>query len=101
MIRDTAINDDAGGLGQRIYTTAGAGYEKVKYTRADLSPQWQPIETAPRDGTLILIARMPCDYWHGIFVGYWNDTIDEWFYSAALLISQPTHWMPLPKPPTE
>lgn len=36
MIRDTQLNDDAGGLGQRIYTTAGAGYAKVKYIRADL-----------------------------------------------------------------
>jgi|JI10StandDraft_1071094.scaffolds.fasta_scaffold101188_8 hypothetical protein len=35
MIRDTALHDDAGGLGQRIYTTAGAGYEKKKYVRAD------------------------------------------------------------------
>ena len=35
MIRDTGIFDDLGGLGQRIYTTAGAGYEKHKYVRAD------------------------------------------------------------------
>jgi hypothetical protein len=39
MIRDTQIHDDMGGLGQRIYTTAGAGYPKVKYVRADLVPE--------------------------------------------------------------
>jgi hypothetical protein len=36
LIRDTKIHDDLGGLGQRIYTTAGAGYKKVEYVRADL-----------------------------------------------------------------
>lgn len=37
MIRDTKLNDDAGGLGQRIFTTAGAGYVKQKYVREDLA----------------------------------------------------------------
>lgn len=36
MLRDTGLSDDAGGLGQRIFTTAGAGYVKQKYIRADL-----------------------------------------------------------------
>lgn len=36
MIRDTMLHDDMGGLGQRIYTTAGQGYERVEYIRADL-----------------------------------------------------------------
>jgi hypothetical protein len=36
MIRDTLLHDDLGGCGQRIYTTAGAGYTKVKYIRSDL-----------------------------------------------------------------
>ncbi len=35
-IRDTGIHDDMGGAGQRIYTTAGQGYTKVEYVRADL-----------------------------------------------------------------
>jgi hypothetical protein len=37
MIRDTKLYDDMGGGGQRIYTTAGRGYETRKYIRADLS----------------------------------------------------------------
>lgn len=35
-LRDTGLHDDMGGGGQRIYTTAGRGYEKQNYLRADL-----------------------------------------------------------------
>lgn len=35
-IRDTGLHDDLGGPGQRIYTTAGRGYERVEYVRAGL-----------------------------------------------------------------
>lgn len=35
-IRDTGLCDDLGGAGQRIFTTAGQGYEKREYIRADL-----------------------------------------------------------------
>ena len=35
-IRDTGLHDDLGGPGQRIYTTAGRGYERAEYVRADL-----------------------------------------------------------------
>lgn len=35
-LRDTGLHDDMGGLGQRIFTTAGAGYKKVEYVRSDL-----------------------------------------------------------------
>lgn len=34
-IRDTQLHDDLGGAGMRIYTTAGQGYEKREYVRAD------------------------------------------------------------------
>lgn len=40
MIRDTTLHDDLGGLGQRIYTTAGQGYEKRRYVRAELVQAW-------------------------------------------------------------
>lgn len=33
-LRDTGLHDDQGGMGQRIYTTAGFGYEKTEYLRA-------------------------------------------------------------------
>lgn len=38
QIRDTGLHDDTGGGGQRIYTTAGRGYETCLYIRADATP---------------------------------------------------------------
>lgn len=37
MLRDTKLHDDQGGGGQRIYTTAGRGYPKVRYIREDVA----------------------------------------------------------------
>lgn len=43
MIRDTGLHDDMGGGGQRIYTTAGRGYEKRKYVYDARVAQFEAI----------------------------------------------------------
>jgi hypothetical protein len=60
---------------------------------------WQSIETAPKDGTMVLLAWGTCSVASGFWwtpdrfspVGHWHigDTEDR----------LPTHWMPLPDPP--
>lgn len=82
------------------------------------SKLWQPIETAPKDATAVLVMR---DIWPGIkggratecnghntYVAQWwgeeNDGGGAWVcYMDAIQDPQcpvePTHWMPLPPPP--
>jgi hypothetical protein len=60
---------------------------------------WQPIETAPKDGTEILSAVKGTNQvlivrWEGIG----SADRGEWFYDNDGY-TWPTHWMPLPEPP--
>lgn len=79
---------------------------------ADLTAgTWNPIETAPKDGTIVMLGAPGI-----VEVGYWQDfhkaetecgvpvecDVDEgWYGSLDIWPSgkQPTHWMPLPLPP--
>lgn len=58
---------------------------------------WRPIETAPRDGTRILLHRAGQGRW-STFVGAWSDH-DRFWHDANSLFRDPTHWMPLPAAP--
>jgi hypothetical protein len=65
---------------------------------------WQPIETAPRDGTPILGYRAGIPVKTRIAVIAWLPEEwrlgDSWSGSALGLTMQfPTHWRPLPAPP--
>ena len=74
--------------------------------------EWQPIETAPKDGTLVLIYNTLNNGTITSIDGkiavarysHQHDGLEEslWeygtYYSGAYLISA-THWMPLPQPP--
>ncbi len=62
---------------------------------------WQPIETAPRDGTQILA----CLWAYGQPGGERRYEVVSWecdgWASEAYPIYPPTHWMPLPPSPAE
>lgn len=64
---------------------------------------WQPIETAPRDGTNILICGTGSDGYYVSDVkwdGEWmlfDANADDWTEPTFNV----THWMPLPHPPAE
>jgi len=70
---------------------------------------WQPIDTAPKDGTNILMwngDEIQVCSWHcpGIFDNdrfYWahGDILNK--YNSKQELYAPTYWQPLPEPPTE
>jgi len=57
---------------------------------------WQPIETAPRDGSSIL------GWWKKsqiMSVIFWDDAWIPGDDSNIVSISPPSHWLEIPKPP--
>lgn len=70
--------------------------------------EWQPIETAPLDKEILI--HCPA---RGVVRGRWNDNRyatnprpywthdrEHVFGVRETRLDQPTHWMPLPAPPT-
>jgi len=65
------------------------GFKRVPY------PAWQPIETAPKDGSDVLIYNPVSGE---MFVCYWSK--GRWKFAVHIVMKdEPTHWMPLPEPP--
>jgi hypothetical protein len=70
--------------------------------------EWQPIETAPTDGTNVLAWLPGCGMEIGLFGSlfgpdekggaYWFSTKGDGFLYHGEPV-YPTHWMPLPPPP--
>jgi len=92
---------------------------KARAEIAGAAQAWQPIETAPKDGTKIILFWR-CE-WHDygnpsdapkITVGYWGAEYVfitakedyEWLTTSSnpyVDRCHATHWMPLPTPPTQ
>lgn len=78
---------------------------------------WQPIETAPKDGTTILLVAegtVIAAWWHDDFGPFQWVFVDDpresltgccdhegtgRVYTNGYPVDVPTHWMPLPEPP--
>jgi len=60
---------------------------------------WQPIATAPKDGTQVLLFRAG----KSMVQGWWNRGgafhMPHWSTPSGLF--DPTHWRPLPPPPEQ
>ena len=76
--------------------------------------EWQPIETAPKDGTFMILSGYKYNNeWRAaiadVFVmnarwvayGRWCGRYEEWTGSRVDELYPPTHWMPLPPPPVD
>lgn len=70
---------------------------------------WQPIETAPKDGTKIMVycpkfgvsapAHWVTQQFHKKPKPYWSHFGEYLMGIQAIRDDQPTHWKPLPDPP--
>ncbi len=67
--------------------------------------EWQPMETAPKDGTGILTYphfRVTHYATEDIHPGEgWVDEFDDGIEQFVAMRTPPTHWMPLPPPPAD
>ena len=65
--------------------------------------EWQPIDSAPRDGDVLIFVKETGEQ----FVAYWGTAIEDgdqaWTFARgnglSFIVRNPTHWMPLPSPP--
>ena len=109
--RDWGWQEDQGYDGTRI------GESRAEYEAAQIhlmlsaakaiqaerdKSQWQDISTAPKDGTEIYVYCGPAWSGRGPLVrtawrGYWQN---EFLNGGSPSNFVPTHWMPLPSPPT-
>ena len=92
--------------GAKAFSVIESALSELAHRRAEQT--WQPIETAPKDGTKVLLGRfvlncpegkngrMAVDFWHTVnphgYEGWGKFNTRYW---------PATHWMPLPTPPKE
>lgn len=70
----------------------------------DLKPVWRDIESAPKDGTRVILAvtgGMVVGHWvrHRAYAHCWAWMVLPWPDCDFLMAVEPTHWLPLPQPP--
>jgi hypothetical protein len=70
--------------------------------------EWQPIETAPKDGTVVLVNDYEAQEGAAYVMAYWQSGSDwsGWAYEDEMLNDaqplgpSPTHWFLIPPPPS-
>jgi hypothetical protein len=90
------------GRGEEAFTADQMRAYAEEYALLVLSSAsaWQPIETAPKDGTRIIVYRT--GYAEAGCIGFWSNDYDEWrIAGAGNCFLNATHWAPLPQPPKE
>lgn len=61
--------------------------------------EWKPIETAPKDGTQIMICGQTADGAWVFGTGSWRDNLGE-VAERGTLITGYSHWAAMPEPPS-
>lgn len=76
--------------------------------------EWKPIDTAPKDGTTVLLSTLDIDAAQYVIAAFFEGSADfggspddgpGWYLYPTngnhQVIGEPTHWMPLPQPPVQ
>jgi hypothetical protein len=58
---------------------------------------WRDIATAPKDGTMIMVSEPSMPIQRHRIVVWW---VHRWLTVPGRITVRPTHWMPLPNPPS-
>lgn len=100
--------------GDMSTTSASSAPDKPVIAKDSVLGEWQPIETAPQDGSRIFVTVFPAHSYAPIELVWWSEskrTRKYFGHTAAWRVGRgnkrmkilhwnPTHWMPLPAPPT-
>lgn len=82
------------------WDTDDADFDRLfALARRGAAMQWRPIEEAPKDGTEFIAYRPDA----GVFTASYDPEQECWFANHGyedITDDQPTHWMPLPPPPS-
>jgi len=79
--------------------------DRLKARIAELEAKWQPIETAPKDGTGFLAFERISNKHYTISVCVWENGSEGegpymvLFHQEKNIPVVPTHWVPLPDAP--
>lgn len=96
------LREDNGHVASITVTNQGAWFAPLAPAlHAAPAEDWRPIETAPKDGTSILLATagkpgVDLLEWKGGKRGGWTTECGSFQYGDGIF----THWQPLPTPPT-
>ena len=82
------------GTKERVLRLSDEDIEKARVSL--FKSPWQPIDTAPKDGTAILACH---EELHEAAIVVWR--YDAWVIAARTgdIVFDPTHWMPIPELP--
>jgi hypothetical protein len=92
-----------------IQQTNAMAIAKFLHSQGHLNQGWRDIESAPKDGTAVLMTGIiPVTNQKWVNQGWWDED-ENGFYDWGECESDyhgngkqsPTHWMPLPTPPSE